>query len=991
MKKFLLLLLIFISYSAISEEITKTFYFSNPEIKNINGYITINFPETMQNATLGNPLLPYYATEILLPAGHEASDVQLIFGKQTDITAKGCLYPKQATRPISQPGEPHFYKNDEIYNSKMTYPSTSHGVLSTYFYRGHSIANVAFTPVQYLPSENSISYYESVTVVITTVPTEKAQQALKLLKETDDLSQIVDNQEEIDNFYSSLVKERDANDYEILIISTSNHASAFDELRSMYLKYGLASEFKAVSEIYTEMDGDDNQEKIRNYIIQEYTDHSVEYVVLGGDIEKVPYRGFYCTVQSSSVYEDDDIPADLYYSALDGTWNDDNDNNWGEIGEDDLYPEVSVARMPFSNDNELNAMLHKTISYQQNPVLGELNSPLLVGEWLYSDPISWGADYVEMLVGDRDDNGYSTNGIPETDPYDSLYDRNATWNANQLKARMNQGMSFLYHNGHANSDYVMRFYNSDITNNNFSNLNGVTHNYTLIYTHGCICGAFDNNDCIGEKMVTIDNLAVGGCFNSRYGWFNEGQTEGPSLHINREFVDALYTDKYNRYGRAHKESKTATVPWVNAPGQWEEGALRWCFYDCNAFGDPTLAIWRDDPYALSAGFNSSILPGTTSFEVTVYCNQLGGFVENAACVLMNGNELIGKGFTNEEGVCNIAINGTLPTTGTITLYVSAYNTALNTFNIAVGDPNAPNISLIDISYIDENGNDVVEYDENVTAEVTFSNIGGGDLTNGTITLSSGSEYITVTNGNATCSNLLAGETFTATFNFHVAENIPNQEVINIAINFAAQSFTWNFANDIIIAAPTLTPFTIFVTDDNNNQINPDETVNLLCSSTNSGDADANNIALSLNCSSTNVNIINPTINVSTLAVGENLSENFNVEISPDIEVGTTIIFTLTVSYRGLEDTYTYSAEIQTVGCKEYSKVFKIYPNPNDGIFTVLTKSASTINIFSANGRLVYTTECQEAASINLSDYPSGIYYINVFNDTNKETQKVILK
>jgi len=118
-----------------------------------------------------------------------------------------------------------------------------------------------------------------------------------------------------------------------------------------------------------------------------------------------------------------------------------------------------------------------------------------------------------------------------------------------------------------------------------------------MYSHGCLCGAFDEDDCIAEESVTIENWLAGGAFNSRYGWFNEGQTEGPSAHIHREFVSALYYDTmaYIRIGQTHMMSKIATAPWVTAPGQWETGALRWCFYCCNIFGDPAMEIWTDEP------------------------------------------------------------------------------------------------------------------------------------------------------------------------------------------------------------------------------------------------------------------------------------------------------------------------------------------------------------------------------------------------------------
>ncbi|MDL2242782.1 C25 family cysteine peptidase, partial [Bacteroidales bacterium OttesenSCG-928-K03] len=590
------------------------------------------------------------------------------------IAINNQLFPKQPVRPYSLSTPFQFNKNEETYSS-TNYPEKANGVLTTNFYRGHAIANVCFTPVVYNPAENQVSFYSTVTVKVSYETSEKATNALRFLKKTDNIEKKVQNTEMI-NKYENLISESKSDDYDVLILSSAIFETAFEELRVLHTNYGLISKFKDLSEIYSEMDGSDNPEKIRNYIIQEYENHSIEYVLLGGDVEILPYRGFYCHVQSSSPYIDNDIPSDLYYSALDGNWNDNNNSLWGEIGEDDLEPEVSVSRMSFSNLNELNAMIHKTVSYQTDPVLGELNKPLLLGEHLYYGPLTWGADYLDLLVGEHNDNGYYTKGIPETDPYDSLYDRGAAsqWTSTQLINRMNEGASFIYHAGHSDWNYMMRLSNYHITTTNFPKLDGITHNYTFVYSHGCICGAFDENDCIAEKMTTNQNILVGGVFNSRYGWFNEGQTEGPSGHLNREFVDALYTDEYNRLGRAHKESKIATSPWVNAPGQWEEGALRWCFYCSNALGDPALAIWRDEPYNVEVSCLMEFDPDATSFDVTVTINNEAA--SGTSCVMMNGDEFLGRAVTDETGFCVIEFIKELPNVENIQLYVNNYNTLL---------------------------------------------------------------------------------------------------------------------------------------------------------------------------------------------------------------------------------------------------------------------------------------------------------------------------
>jgi len=184
----------------------------------------------------------------------------------------------------------------------------------------------------------------------------------------------------------------------------------------------------------------------------------------------------------------------------------------------------------------------------------------LVGENLYSGPDTWGRDYLDLLIGERSDNGYTTYGIPENYPIDSLYEHDGSWNGTTLINEINQGKQFIHHVGHASPNYVAHLYTSDITNSNFYAVNGIDHNYTLLQTHGCDCGSFDNNDCILEKMVTIDNFAVSVIGNSRYGWFNEGQTEGPSAHLHREMVDALYHEKITIWEVLFVESKIQTAP-----------------------------------------------------------------------------------------------------------------------------------------------------------------------------------------------------------------------------------------------------------------------------------------------------------------------------------------------------------------------------------------------------------------------------------------------
>ncbi len=374
---------------------------------------------------------------------------------------------------------------------------------------GYAIALSSFTPVKYNPASGQISFYQQVTVRVHTTPNSNSSKALENLQHSETIKNRIEGfiqNPAVSKQYP--IPSKSSDDYQLLIITTSQFESEFANLVDMYTNRGLKLQLVTKETINSTISGDDTQDKIRNFIIQEYQDNNVEFVLLGGDVEHIPYRGFYCYVESGSGYEDSDIPADLYYSALDGNWNDDGDNKWGEIGEDDLLPEIAVARFPFSNSTELANLINKSVSYQNSPVLGELTNALMAGEWLYSNPDTYGSDYLETLIGYQNENGYETWGIPGDYNYTKLYEVNSSWSANDLIAEINAGKQFVHHVGHANSNYVAYLSNSDITNANFSGANGTDHNFTIMQSAGCICGAFDDNDCIMEKMVNIQNFAV---------------------------------------------------------------------------------------------------------------------------------------------------------------------------------------------------------------------------------------------------------------------------------------------------------------------------------------------------------------------------------------------------------------------------------------------------------------------------------------------------
>lgn len=913
MKPLLLTLSIFmlLVLNTFASKVEYTYSFNNPSIVKRGDFQTIQFENTLLSALPGQPVLPYKAINLLLPPGQKAVGIEVIFSDEITLEGKFNLYPQQNIQPVSKGASGIFIKDETVYSQKNTYPSDSKGKMITSYMNGRSIAQSTFTPVRYNPSSGKVSYYRRAQVIITTEKDIEAQSALSNVRPTTKIAKIADNAEADIQYNTN--RAILSTDYELLIVCTSAFAGSFDGYRSDYNKQGIKSKLSTYEFITNSTTGSDNQDKIRNYINQEYQAHGVKYVLLAGDDELIPHRGLYCTVQSGFGYTDQNIPADIYYSALDGNWNTDGDSFWGEPGEDDLLPEVAVARMPFSTQAELSAMLNKTHKYRFEPVAGEFNKILLAGENLYSNPETWGSDYLNLLIGTHADNGYTTTGIPATLTFDSIYDEHANWSGQDLINHLNQGRPVLHHSGHANETYVMKLSNADITNANFYGLNGTDHNYTLVYSHGCLCGAFDYSDCIAEKMVTINNFAAAFVGNSRYGWFNEGQTEGPSAHLHREFVDALYTDSLCRVGEAHMESKTATSVWVNAPGQWETGALRWCFYDCNVLGDPALAIYTDNPIPITTTYPPTLVIGTPSINVNVVSNGIP--IEGLTCVILKNDTIIARAYTGITGNVELVFEPAILSPCDVQLVVSGYNCTPTTYNIAFTPSTGPYV-VHAFSIINDptgNQNNQPDYGETILLTNAMRNAGSTDASNINVTLQSTDPYVTILDSTALYTSIAAGDTATIinAFSFVLADNIPDQHEVVFHLK-AVSSDTWMSEFSILCFAPQLASGVLDIDDingNNNHRLDKGENATITIPAINTGSSACSNTIATLSCSNAWISLVNSTVNVGNISAGGQTNANFEVNVDPLAPTGEIIHFTFHVAAGNYAHTTEYYVPI----------------------------------------------------------------------------------
>ena len=882
--------------------IQQEFTFNEPSVKQIDGYGRITIEGLSYNYEPGHPEVPMLPVQMVIPAGEEAVRVQVSYKTAEVIEGTYNIYPNQTPYPISYKGEISLDEPAyEIYSKNEFYPTKLVSEVTTQYLRGHSIAIINLFPVQYNPVMQELLYHSSITVSIETQQTEQAISSFQKFYR-DDIStknrvkQLVCNPEEISSYPASN-RDREIT-YDYIIITSSTYESDFADFVDFKLSQGYNVFLKTTNDIYSEYSGSDNADKVRNFIIDAYETMGAEYILLGGDTAIVPYRGFWVNSYST---EDYNIPSDLYFSGLDrvgtGTgpdWNTDGDNKWGEHVEADYLSEVYLGRISADNSTELAAAINKQIMYQNSPVVADLEKSLMVGEELNNSPQTNGGDYKDEIVNGGYYNGYTTAGIPNNFEIDTLYDRDGYWGANQLFDKMNSGLNFLNHLGHSNVDYNMKLYNYSVTNNNIT-VNGVNHNYFIIYSQGCLPAAFEQ-DCIAEKFTTIENGCAVFVGNSRYGWYMPGGTNSSSQLMDREFFDALFGEDITQVGPMNADSKEDNV------AQCVDDNIRWVYYELILLGDPSLDVWTEVPEDITATFPSSIPVGTSQidFQTDAPYARFG---------LIQNGEIIGNGIADENGNTSVELYEPVVTPETISVSIIAHNKNRFDSEMLIIS-NEPYVVFESYNVNDPSGNNnsFPDFDESITFDISLQNIGNVTATDVSAVLSSDDDYVTITSDNNNFGDLASQQTITLSdaFALDIADDVPDQHNVMftiVASGVGQSDWTSNF--DITINAPELFTDSFIISDvagNNNGIIDPDEDVNIIVNAENIGHANSPITFVHLTCDNDDVVIENDFIDVGQIAAQNNTNAVFEISTGANIPIGTNVTFGVSL----ISGSYDYS-------------------------------------------------------------------------------------
>ncbi|MCB2185313.1 MAG: discoidin domain-containing protein [Deltaproteobacteria bacterium] len=571
-----------------------TYNFDQPQVAgNPDGSVLVLLEGTEQDdATPGWPILPIRTAKLVIPAGETVEAIQVTTPEGVSLGQGFVVDHSRGVHPVSAEGPLHLAPPDPaIYGSDQDFPASPYTDRGVQRLVGYQVVMVELRPVVYNPVRGELRYFPSLTVTVnTSAPTAARTQAadgqVMARGAAGDVARVlnfVDNGEDLAVKSGKGALDLDspaAADRQYLIITTAALAATFQPLadfRATPTGGSYTTYIETVENIAASQAGVDLAEKIRNYLKTSYQNHGTQYVVLGGDADGpasqvVPTRGCWA---STSGYTDTNIPSDLYFACLDGTWNNNNNAYWGESndgvggGDIDWLPELYVGRICADNATEATNQINKIIAYESNPAPFRT---LLLGELMDSTP-TYGGDKMDWVYSFMD-------GMPNT----KLYDKLGNFSAGTLVSHINSNsFDFINHLGHSNNTYGLKIGTSTAT--------GLTNGqYMLVYTQGCYSAAFDNRgtgtsyysaatDSLAEAFTT--GSATGGAYafigNSRYGWYNSGTyLDGASNRLHRMFEQELFSGN-TKLGPANEISKT-NLSMVTT--------YRWIAFETNLFGDP---------------------------------------------------------------------------------------------------------------------------------------------------------------------------------------------------------------------------------------------------------------------------------------------------------------------------------------------------------------------------------------------------------------------
>jgi len=303
---------------------------------------------------IGAPDLPATTISFLIPQDKKVKGVNFINVERIKVPGTYNIIPKQPPRLTDGSPLPPFVEPEPwYYKSYLPYPPLQYEIVNEGFRSEYRIVTLRIYPLIYIPFAESLWLSTHIQMSLELeqdvnwgVPVKRRSEISHRTIENL-IKALVVNPEDVDGYGSIRIEEEnpDLNKLEItdapslqggcadyVIITSDVLKESFQELADWKTSKGIITIVKSESWIDEHYIGCDRQERIRNFIKDAHSNWGTDYFLLGGDTDILPIRSILYT--------------DLYYSDLEGTWN---ENNNSIFGESPIY--VDIVSLGFVDEH----------------------------------------------------------------------------------------------------------------------------------------------------------------------------------------------------------------------------------------------------------------------------------------------------------------------------------------------------------------------------------------------------------------------------------------------------------------------------------------------------------------------------------------------------------------------------------------------------------------------------------------------------------------
>jgi hypothetical protein len=902
-------------------------------VTNTSGsFYRISIPGHISSAVPGKPELPVFCRLISIPEGSvfkiNISDVRSVKINPSDKKIAGLLFPAQEseTKEIQQT-KPGFKFDKTAYATRGFIPADTVRIESLGIVRNNKLANLYISPVRYNPHSNTVEVITSMKIEIT-FSGSVSSIAKSLASQPASFNESLDKG--VLNFNPGQVIPGYSDQPVKMVILTD---TAFKNQLKPFIKWKTQKGFK-LNILYkgTGLAGNDythiKETLTKIYKAGSPTDPPPEYLLIIGDVNRVPYYG---AGGSGNI-------TDMYYGEFDGNG--------------DYIPEMFIGRLPVADTNELKTAVTKIIQYEkfQFADTNKFYSRAMASAGYDADKANYMNGQLKYAV-----TNYLTkaNGINE---FHFNYPDSYTAKDSIIEL-INKGVSFLNYTGHGEASgwLNVNIKSPDITS--FQNKNM----YPFVISNACWTAQFNLATSFGTSMMlTADKGAIGfiGCSNDSYWDEDYYWAVGPGPISANPTYEGKGLGAYDRMFHTHGESPSDwyfTMGQINYAGNLAVSAStsprkQYYWETYNLIGDPSVIPILGTPRTFNVSLPDTLPNGikSLSFNVDPFAYVAVSHFDtlwDASFASTSGTAVLNlPGISNDS--CLVVITGQNKVPVIKTIYFSNINKEfINLTSSAIND------SL-------GNNNKLADFGESIYLKLTLSNLGLTDSHNLYAKINTTSKWITITSDSVSVGTLKARSDTVLSNNLgiFISDNVPDMEVATLNLLVKDQSVEKHYSIDICIHSPDLQIINCVMDDtiegNGNNIADPGETFRLVFKVRNQGSSD---ISGQFNISSVNENIsiVEPSVKSGELKFGQVTNIPVAVKLSENVPSGSLISVSATLDCDPYIVNKDFSFRVGKIRESFEASSFNVFPWINiSSIPWIITSETSYDGIMSARSGVI---------------------------------------